>query len=314
MKRRDLISSASAIALTAFVKNSSVFGAEQSSKKNNKPFSFCLNTSTIRGQNQGIVKDMETAAKAGFNGIEIWINGLQEYQQKGGSASELRKKAQDLGLTIEDAIGFAPWIVDDNTQRKNAQEQLKKEMGLLASIGCRRIAAPPFGATNEPGLNLDAAAERFYTIAEIGRQEGVLPQLELWGFSKNLNKLSQVLYVAAESGHPQAHILADIYHLYKGGSDFDSVKLLSSHAIEIFHVNDYPKDFSRENIKDSDRVHLGDGIAPLKDILSNLVRPNKTIVLSLELFNPEYYKLDALAVAKLGLQRMKEACAGVSAS
>lgn len=313
MKRRDLISSASAVALTAYLKPSWLVDNDQPYKKHIKPFSYCLNTSTIRGQNQGIVKDMETAAKAGYDGIEVWINSIQDYQQKGGSAEDLRKKAHDLGLTIEDAIGFAPWIVNDEAQRRGAQEQLKKEMGLLASIGCRRIAAPPAGATNEPGLNLDAAAERFYTIAEIGRQEGVLPQLELWGFSKNLNKLSQVLYVAAESGHSQARILADIYHLYKGGSDFDSVKLLSAHAIEIFHVNDYPRDFSRENIKDSDRVHLGNGVAPVKEILTNLARPNKTIVLSLELFNPEYYKLDALDVAKVGLQRMKDACSGIAA-
>lgn len=312
MNRRELLGSTAAMAFTTLAGPSWMKDIAEEVSKKMKPFSFCLNTSTIRGQNQGIVKDIETAAKAGYDGIEIWINSLQDYLQKGGTLADLKKRTQDLGITVEDAIGFAPWIIDDEAQRKNALEQLKKEMGLLASVGCMRIAAPPAGATNVGGLNLDAAAERFYTIVELGKNEGVLPQLELWGFSKNLHKLSQVLYVAAESGHPQARILADIYHLYKGGSDFDSVKLLSSHAIEIFHVNDIPRDFPKENIKDSDRVHLGDGIAPVTQILKDLVRPQKTLVLSLELFNPQYYQQDALSVAKTGLQRMKEACAGIS--
>ncbi|MDQ3537085.1 MAG: sugar phosphate isomerase/epimerase, partial [Bacteroidota bacterium] len=54
-------------------------------------------------------------------------------------------------------------------------------------------------------------------ILEIGKNEGVVPHLELWGFSQNLKRLGDVLYVASESGHPDAHILLDIYHLYKGG-------------------------------------------------------------------------------------------------
>ncbi|MCB0688910.1 MAG: sugar phosphate isomerase/epimerase, partial [Saprospiraceae bacterium] len=175
-----------------------------------KPFTFCLNTSTIRGQKQGFLKDLETASAAGYDGVEIWINALQEYSESGRSLSDLKKKIEDWNLQVEDAIGFAQWIVDDKSTRDKAIEQLKNEMDLLAQIGCKRIAAPPAGATNEPGLDLDAAAERYATILDLGKQFGVMPQLEVWGFSKNLYKISQVLYVAAESGHPDAHILPDV--------------------------------------------------------------------------------------------------------
>ena len=112
-------------------------------KKKAVPFRYCLNTSTLRGQEQGIVVDLETAAAAGYDGVEIWLNALQKYLDEGGSLGELHKKIQDLGVTIEDAIGFAQWIVDDSMVRAKAIEQLKKEMGMLAQLGCRRIAAPP---------------------------------------------------------------------------------------------------------------------------------------------------------------------------
>ena len=54
--------------------------------------------------------------------------------------------------------------------------------------------------------------------------------------------------------HADACILPDIFHLYKGGSDFLSLRLLSGKAIGIFHMNDYPETIARDKIKDADRV------------------------------------------------------------
>ena len=308
MKRRSILKNIVLGASTASLAPSWI--SPKASKKT-KPFSYCLNTSTLRGQEQGIVKDLETAAAAGYDGVEIWLNALQKYLDEGGSLSDLHKRIQDLGVTIEDAIGFAQWIVDDSMVREKAIEQLKKEMGMLAQLGCRRIAAPPAGATNEAGLDLDAAGERYATALDVGVMEGVIPQLEVWGFSKNLHKISQVLYVAGESGHPAARILPDIYHLYKGGSSFDALKMINGPTIEIFHMNDYPADPPQDTIKDSDRVYPGDGVAPVKQVLQDLYRPDATTVLSLELFNPNYWKQNALAVAKMGLAKMKMAAEGI---
>ncbi len=270
-----------------------------------KPFTFCLNTSTIRGQKQGLVKDLETASDAGYDGVEIWISDLQDYIEQGGTLQDLKMRLEDLDLTVEDAIGFAQWIVDDDHVRTQAHEQLKREMDLLAGIGCARIAAPPAGATKEGGLDLDAAAERYAAVLDLGVKHGVIPQLEVWGFSNNLHKISQVLYVAAESGHAAARILPDVYHLFKGGSDFDALKLIKGSVIEIFHMSDYPSSPSREKMQDSDRVYPGDGVGPVLDVLRDLYKSNETTVLSLELFNPNYWKEDARTVAKKGLDKMK---------
>ncbi|MCK5105009.1 MAG: sugar phosphate isomerase/epimerase [Cyclobacteriaceae bacterium] len=275
-------------------------------EKRKHNFTFCLNTSTIREQNLGLMGEIEIAAKAGYNGIEIWTSTLEEFVKKGGHPSDVHKKAKDLGIKIENAIGFPKWIVDDDVVRKEAIEQAKKEMELLSKAGCYRMAAPPVGATESPGLNLSKAAERYLELLKLGDKLGVLPQLELWGFSANLHLFGEVLYVAAESGHPKACILPDVYHIYKGGSDFNSLKLINGPSIHMFHMNDYPADPSRETIADKDRIYPGDGVAPLDQILKDLNDKNSPIVLSLELFNKSYWKQDALAVAKTGLEKMKK--------
>jgi sugar phosphate isomerase/epimerase len=260
-----------------------------------------LNMSTIMGQKLGYIREIEIAAAAGFRSCEIWMPTLEAYLKSGGTLKEARKRADDLGMKIQNAIGFAQWIVDDEKVRAQGLEQMKREMDMLAQLGCPRTAAPPMGATKEPGLDLHRAAERYRVILELGAQMGVKPILEMWGHSKNLSKVSDVLFVAAEAGHPDARLLLDVFHIYKGESSVDALHIVGPDAVEVFHVNDYVKSIAPGQITDGDRIYVGDGEAPIAQILKTL----KPEVISLELFNKELYKQDALTVAKNGLAKMK---------
>jgi 2-keto-myo-inositol isomerase len=300
ISRRNLIKSS--IALGTGLSLPHATSATPSVKSN---FTFCLNTSTIMKQNIGLMAEIELAAKAGYNGIEIWIRTLEAFVKEGGKLKDVKQKANDLGIVIEDAIGFAPWIVDDPNERQKALEQTKREMDMLAQIGCKRIAAPPFGATQGAEINLRQAAARYRAVCDLGEKMGVLPMLELWGFSANLHLFGETLFVAAESGHPKALILADVYHLHKGGSELNALSFLSGNHIQVFHMNDYPAIPSRETLNDSFRVMPGDGVAPMNKILKMLNDKNVPIVLSLELFNEYFWKKDPMEVAKIGLEKMK---------
>jgi len=285
--------------------------ATESARSKDKPFGYCLNTATIRGQELGIVREVEITAQAGYDAIEPWMGTLDAYVKGGGSLKDLGKRIRDLGLSVESAIGFAQWIVDDDAARKNGLEQAQRDMDTLVAIGGKRIAAPPVGAHDKPGPDLATAAARYRTLLELGDQTGIVPEVEVWGFSKTLSRLSQTVYVAVESGHPKACVLPDVYHLHKGGSGFQGLKLLSGVAVQMFHINDYPENPPRETISDADRIYPGDGVAPLVEMLRDLRRAGFQGFLSLELFNRDYWKQDALAVAKTGLEKMKAVVAAL---
>jgi sugar phosphate isomerase/epimerase len=272
-----------------------------------EPFRYCLNTSTLRGQKLPIVETVEIAAKAGYQGLEPWISELEQHIRAGGSLKELGDRLRDRGLAVESAIGFAEWIVDDEARRARALEQAKREMEMVRAIGGRRIAAPPAGATDRADLDLLKVAERYRSLLEVGAQFEVVPQVELWGFSQTLNRLGAVTLVAMESGRPEACILPDVYHLYRGGSDFGGLRLLSGSAFHVIHVNDYPAQPPREQITDAHRVYPGDGVAPLGEILRALRQIGFRGALSLELFNRDYWQQDPLTVAKTGLAKMRAA-------
>jgi len=272
-----------------------------------EPFRYCLNTSTLRGHKLPLNELVDIAAAAGYEAIEPWVDEVEKYAAEGGDLSDLRARIQDLGLTVEGGIGFFEWVVDDDERRGKGLDAARHAMGLLVRIGGKRVASPPFGAhgPDAPPLDLLAAAERYRKLLELGDETGVIPQLEFWGFSKNLSRLGEAGLIAVESGHPDANILADIYHLYKGGSPLSGIRLLGAAAFKLFHVNDYPA-IPREEITDADRVFPGDGVAPLTGLFRALRDIGFDGVLSLELFNPEYDKMEPLTAARTGLEKLRD--------
>lgn len=272
-----------------------------------EPFGYCLNTSTIMGQNLGIVAEVELAAKVGYQAIEPWSRELDAYVKKGGSLPDLRKRIDDAGLKIPDVIGFAQWIIDDDAKRAAGMEQAKHDMDVAVQIGATHVAAPPIGANNSEGPPLPVIAERYRAMLELGDKIGIVPMLELWGSSKTLSQLGEVAFVTIQSHHPKACMLLDLYHLYKGGNDFDGLRILSGHVLPVIHTNDYPADPPRDKINDSFRVYPGDGIAPLDSIFRTLRAIDFRGYLSVELFNRSYWKESPKKVAEEALAKTKAA-------
>jgi sugar phosphate isomerase/epimerase len=299
--RRQLVKTAGAAAALSFIPKS-ISNVMENKKAN---FRFSINTSTISGQKPGVLKYIDIASKAGYDGIELWVRDVVEYLNQGNSISSLKKLISDSGLTVENAIGFATWLVDDEKQRNAAFAQMKEEMDIMAQLGCKRIAACAKGLMPGDPFDLYKAGARYKQIIELGRQTGVMPQLEFWGHSPALFHLGQAMMIAAIADDPEVHILADVYHMFRGSSGFDSLKMLRGNVIEIFHMNDYITSIPREQQSDKDRVYPGDGSAPMHQILTDLSNMGGTKVLSIELFNPDYWQQDPYQVAKTGLDKMK---------
>lgn len=266
-------------------------------------FRLSLNAATLMGHKLSLPDFVDIAAKAGYDGIEPWIREMDAFVKDGGNLDDLAKRIRDRNLTVENVMSFAEWIVDDDERRAKALENLKREMDLVTRLGGKRIAAPPAGATKQTDFNLVKTAERYRAVLELGATMGVVPQLEIWGGSKTLSRASEAAFVAVESGHRDACLLLDVYHLYKGGSGFHSLTLLNGARMHVFHVNDYPADPPRETITDAARVYPGDGVAPLANIFRDLCAIGFRGALSVELFNRTYWQQDALTVARTALEK-----------
>ena len=309
LSRRQLLSLSSLLMTSGLVQTTSARAADSAkpvSPSIEPIFRFSLNTATVRGQKLGLKREIEVAAAAGFDAIEPWTDSIEAVKKSGGSLSDIRKLASDSGVSVESAIGFPEWLVDDDARRAKGFERAKYEMDLVAQIGGKRLACPPSGVTDIVGFDPAKATERYRTLLEIGDSVGVLPQFELWGFSKSFHRLGDCVGVAMETGHPKACVLIDVFHLHKGGTDHRGLRLLAANTVQVLHMNDYPADPPREKIDDSFRVLPGDGVAPIVDILRILKNLGGPKVLSLELFSRKMWEQDPLVVAKEGLAKVKE--------
>jgi sugar phosphate isomerase/epimerase len=178
--------------------------------------------------------------------------------------------------------------------------------GAQAGTGAVAAAAPTPPAPPPP-VSLDNAAKYYKEALDLGRKMGVLPLCELWSSSPILGPLAHGIYVTTATGDPDASLLCDIIHLYRGGTQFESLRQINGAQLHIFHVNDYPQSDNPARLTDAQRVYPGDGIAPLNTIFRALRDNGFRGYLSLELFNQEYYKKTAEDNAKMGIDKVRAA-------
>jgi len=269
----------------------------------NEPFGYCLNTSTIRGNNLDIVAVVNAAAKAGFHAIEPWIREIDAYTAQGGTLKDLGKRIADAGLTVEDAIAFNSFLDDDDTRRAAAMEKIKVDMDKLAQIGGRRIATPP--GNSRAAMSLDNVAKYYREALELGEKMGVQPLLELWGTHPVLGPLSHGVYVAVATGRADASMLLDVFHLYKSGTPFPALRQINGASLHVMHLNDYPQAADPATLNDGNRVYPGDGVAPLRQILRDLRDSGFRGFLSLELFNRDYWAHSADENLKTAMDKIR---------
>jgi len=261
-------------------------GCHSAESKKTAPFRISLNVSTIRPYRLPVDQQIEVCGKAGFDGIELWVSDIQAYLEGGGSLPSLASKLKDNRLVLENIIGFAPWASDNPERRDTGLQQMQREMEMTAALGGKFIAAPLSGV-NRLESSLDEYAERYLRVIEAGKTLGVTPLLELWGAGA-LSKLANAVYIILATGHPDANLLLDFYHLYRGGNSFDSLNLINLAHLPLFHINDYPAAPPREQLNDRDRVYPGDGICPFDKIIPLLYKGGFRGGFSVELFNEEY--------------------------
>jgi sugar phosphate isomerase/epimerase len=268
-------------------------------------FKTALNASTLFPFKLNVKQQVRVAAEAGFEGIELWVKDIDAYLANGGTLHDLRTYILDTGIAVVNAIAFFKWADADERTRERGFAQAEREMRILAELGGAAIAAPPYG--NVESISLEAIAGHFARLAELARRIGVEPYLEFWGRANKLSKLSEAVFIAMESGLPNAKILLDPFHMYTGGTQLQSLAYLHGANIGIVHVNDYPAVPAREQITDGDRVFPGAGIAPTHELASVLNRAGYRDYLSLELFVESYGSESALEVAKRGLAAIQTA-------
>lgn len=267
-------------------------------------FRYCLNSSTIRPV--PILRKIEIAAAAGYEAIELWHDDIETHLQSSGTLREIRRAVEDRGLTVPTTIYIKGWFQPAGPEHVAALDEVKRRLEQAAAVGAKHIiAGPPPGKADR-----DLGARHYHELLELGRQFGVKPAMEYLGFVDDINTIEAALEVMEKSGHPDATIVIDPFHCFRGGGSIETINRLRADQIAISHFNDSPASPPREQQHDADRVMPGDGIVDLKRYCELLSGTGYDRWLSLELFREDLWQQDPLAVARLGLEKMRSVVEG----
>jgi sugar phosphate isomerase/epimerase len=298
LSRRDLLKAGGAAAMMA-LGGARALAAEEKPKKDR--WLLGINSSTIRPA------DLETkiaaVAKAGYDAIELWNGELAEYEKKGNSLEDLGKRIKDSGLVVASIIGLWDSMPPNDADKPKTFERLRGLLKQARKVGATHIAAVP--TPDRPDMDVLWAAKRYAELIDLGKESGVGVAVEFVGFIRSIHTLGQAAAVAVEADRPEASIVADTFHVFRGGGSFGAAKFLSGSIYALWHVNDVPNQPEQFKLQDSDRIYPGDGILPLAQLLKDLWANGFRGPLSLELFNREEWKKDPAEVAKIGIEKMR---------
>lgn len=262
-------------------------------------FTYCLNTSTIRPT--PLLDKIRIAGAAGYEAIEPWNDEIATYLQGGGTLADLRTALSDAGLKVVSMIALHGWVTAEGDDLRKVLDDCRRRMDQAAYLGSPSIVASPPMEVVDLGL----AAERFGGLVRMGKQAGVAPSMEFLGFVDGINDVGSAWSIAENCGEPGATVVADVFHMIRGGGSVDDLRKLPGDRLSCFHVNDVPASPDPLTQTDADRVMVGDGVADLPRVIANLRAIGYRGPLSLELFNPALWAEDPAEVVRVGLERVK---------
>lgn len=264
-------------------------------------FRYCLNASTIR--TTPVLRQIEVARAAGYEAIELWHDHIDEHLRSGGSLSEIRRAIDDSGLVVPTTIYLAGWFQPGGEEHVRALDEVKRRLEQSAAVGAQfAIAGPPPGKADR-----DMGARHYSELLDLGRTFGVRPAFEYLGFVEDINTIEDAIDIVVRSQHPDATVVVDPFHCYRGGGAIESLSKLRPWQIAISHFNDCPAVPAANLQQDSDRVFPGDGVVDLGLYCDQLSGVGYAGWLSLELFREDLWAQDPLSVATLGLEKMRAA-------
>lgn len=255
---------------------------------------LCFNEATTL-ENSTLAKDLEYCEKHGYDYIEIrTMDKLPEYL-KDHSIDELANYFQTNHIKPLALNALVFFNNRDEAGYKDIINEYKDMLEVAKKIGAQYVVAVPL-VTEEKILKKDiknSCVEVLKELSDLAEPYGVKIALEFVGHPQcTVNTFGQAYDIVEAVNRENVGLVFDCFHFHAMGSDFNDLIKADISKIFILHIDD-TEDFPIGFLTDEDRVWPGLGAIDLDRMLSILKEKGYSGAVSVEIFRPEYYKLDA---------------------
>lgn len=237
---------------------------------------------------------LQAAAAARFDGVEIFENDLLQYP---GSPRDVRRMADDLGLTIDifqpfrDFEGVSPAQLARNLDRAERKFDVMQELGTSLILVCSNIQPDASG-------DVDLVAEQLYQLAERAAQRGIRIGFEALAWGSKINRFAQAWAAVERANHPHLGIILDSFHTLSLRDDPLPIAQLPGDKIFYVQLADAP--WVNTDVLSHSRHYRcfpGQGEFDVTTFTAAVLDAGYTGPLSLEIFNDEFRAAPARATA-----------------
>lgn len=269
---------------------------------------LCFNQATTL-ENSNLAKDLEICEKHGYDYIEIrTMDKLPEYLET-HSIEELAEFFQNNHIK---PLAFNALVFFNNRDAEGYKaiiDEFKDMLVKAEKLGVKYIVAVPL-VTEEKFLKENikrSSVEVLTELSDLAKPYGVKIAVEFVGHPQcTVNTFGQAYDIVQAVDRDNVGLVFDCFHFHAMGSKLEDLKNADGSKIFILHIDD-TEDFPIGFLTDDDRVWPGQGAIDLDVLLSTLREIGYSDIVSVELFRPEYYKLEAEETIKTA----KETTVGV---
>jgi 2-keto-myo-inositol isomerase len=245
----------------------------------------CFNTITA-GLDRRLEDIIVACGKVSFDGMELDLRAIDEAASR-VSLADIKHMLDERGLAPVSVMAFdlAPFAEDEA-----AYERFQRGVAAAKALGAPILltycaARVPTGMSRDAAL--DAAGKRAHRYAEAAGPVRVA--LEPIGGAELMGGPTAALDIARRSGAADVGIMMDTFHYYKSAVSEADILAIPRDKLLIVHVND-SEDLPRAELRDSHRLHVGEGILPLDHDLKLIKSIGYDGYLSVEIFREDYWR------------------------
>ncbi|WP_299093585.1 2-keto-myo-inositol isomerase [uncultured Metabacillus sp.] len=255
---------------------------------------LCFNQATTL-ENSNLAKDLEYCEKHGYDYIEIrTMDKLPEYLKE----KSLDELVEFFNTHHIKPLAFNALVFFNNRDEAGYTEiinEFKEMMKAAKKLGVKYVVAVPL-VTEQKILKQDiknSCVEVLKELSDIAEPYGVKIAVEFVGHPQcTVNTFGQAYDIVETVNRENVGLVFDCFHFHAMGSKLEDLKKADGSKIFILHIDD-TEDFPIGFLTDEDRVWPGLGAIDLNTLLSTLKEIGYSDVVSVELFRPEYYQMDA---------------------
>jgi 2-keto-myo-inositol isomerase len=251
--------------------------------------------------------DIRVASQAGYDLVEIWAKKMEAYLSD-HSLDDLRKLLEKA-LLKPLAINSVEFITFNSSWEKtNTMNLITRYAEMADRLDCPYIVVVPSPRPKDATDNevYDESVKVLLEISDRFKDYKVRFALEFLGFRWcSVSTLEEDFDIVKAVNRKNIGMVLDTFHFYAGGSSINAIKNVDKEKIFIFHINDAEK-LPKAELQDAHRLYPGEGVIPLKEIISRLKDIHFDGPASLEMFRPEYWARPPEEVAKKGMEAIKK--------